>query len=265
MQYAAIDYSGGFSNAWSNIATFIPKFVVFLIILIVGYLIAKAVAKIVAKVLQRVGFDDLVERGGVKKSLAKSKYDAAGILGQLVFYAVMLFVLSTAFGVFGPNPISDYLRSIVAYLPKVFVAIIIVVVTMAIAAAVKTLIESALGGLSYGKTVANAASILIIALGFIAALDQLEIAKNVVNALLYAILASLVGVVVVAVGGGGIQPMRTRWENSLERYDQEKPNVIAAAASARPTADLKDKAQQAKDQAAASKSPAAAVPVRDNR
>jgi hypothetical protein len=230
---ARVDYGQGVSNAWSNVATFIPKLVVFLLVLIVGYLVAKAIEKILDKVLQRVGFDQLVERGGVKKALAKSKYDAASILGKLVFYAIMLFVLSTAFGVFGSNPISDYLRSIVAYLPKVFVAILIVVVTMAVAAAVKTLIESTLGGLSYGRTVANAASVLIVALGLIAALDQLEIARNVVNALLYATLATIAGILIVAVGGGGIQPMRGRWQATLDRYDEEKPQISAAVGSSR--------------------------------
>jgi hypothetical protein len=39
----------------------------------------------------------------------------------------MLFVLSTAFGVFGNNPISAYLHAVIAYLPLVFVAIIIVI------------------------------------------------------------------------------------------------------------------------------------------
>ncbi len=259
MHYQAVDYQQGVSNAWSNVATFVPKFFVFLIILVVGYLIAKAVEKILDKVLQRAGFDGLVERGGVKKALAKSKYDAASILGKLVFYAIMLFVLSTAFGVFGPNPLSDYLHSIVAYLPKVFIAILIVIVTMAIAAAVKTLIESSLGGLSYGKTVANLASVFIVALGVIAALDQLQIAKNVVNALLYAVLAAAVGVIVVAVGGGGIVPMRSRWEATLDRYDQEKPNIAAAAKQANPAADLKAKAAQAK--AAGPQARPAAVPV----
>jgi hypothetical protein len=72
MATLAIDYKTGLNNAWSNIATFIPKLVVFLIILVVGYLVAKAIAKILTRVLQKVGFDNLVERGGVKKALAKS-------------------------------------------------------------------------------------------------------------------------------------------------------------------------------------------------
>lgn len=209
------------SNAWSNVAAFVPKFAVFLLILIVGYLIAKAIAKILSKVLTRVGFDRLVERGGVKRALDRSSYDAFGVLAKVVYYAIMLFVLSTAFGVFGSNPISDYLRAVIAYLPLVFVAIVIVVIAAAIAAGARNLIENSLGGLSYARVLANLASGLILAIGVIAALDQLHIAAAVVNAILYAVLAALVGIAVVAVGGGGIKTMAQRWEAVAARYDQE--------------------------------------------
>ena len=66
MPEASVNFGTGVSNAWSNVATFVPKFIVFLLILIIGYLIAKAIAKILTKVLQRVGFDRLVERGGIR-------------------------------------------------------------------------------------------------------------------------------------------------------------------------------------------------------
>jgi hypothetical protein len=246
----AISFSTGFTNAWSNVATFIPKFVVFLIILIVGYIIAKAIAKILSRLLTRIGFDRLVERGGIKAALDRSQYDASDILAKLVYYAIMLFVLSTAFGVFGSNPISDCLRAVVAYLPLVFVAIVIVVIAAAIAAAARRLIEGSLGGLSYGKTVANLAAGFILAVGVIAALDQLHIAQNVVNAILYAALAAIVGIAIVAVGGGGIHTMSQRWENVAARYDEERPRIAAAARNAPP---LSDQARQyATDQTRAS-------------
>jgi len=222
---SAIDYKTGLDNAFSNVATFVPKLVAFLVILVIGYFVAKAIVKILTKVLQRLGFDRLVERGGVKKALERSQYDAAGLLARVVYYAIMLFVLSTAFGVFGTNPISDYLRAVIAYLPLVFVAIVIVVIGAAVAAAAKTLIQGSLGGLSYGKTLANAASTVIIALFLVAALNQLRIATNVVNALLYAALVAVVGIVIVAVGGGGIKTMSTRWEQAAARYDEEKPKL----------------------------------------
>src|SRR6201996_9321031 len=186
----SISYSQGLTSAWSNIATFVPKLVAFLIIVIVGYIIAKIISKILAKVLQRVGFDRLVERGGIRKALASSKYDAAEILARLVFYAIMLFVLSTGFGVFGSNPVSNYLHAVIAYLPLIFVAILIVIIAAAVAAGAKTLIQNSLGGLSYAPVLANAAAAVIIALGVVAALDQLHIAAAVVNAVLYAVLAA---------------------------------------------------------------------------
>mgnify|MGYP006198115793 CR=1 FL=1 len=67
-----------------------------------------------------------------------------------------------AFGVFGPNPISDLLKGLIAYLPNVLVAIVIIVVAAAIAGAAYDLISSALGGLTYGRLLARTASILII-------------------------------------------------------------------------------------------------------
>ena len=221
----SISYGQGLTNAWTNVATFVPKLVAFLIIVIIGYLVAKVISKILAKILQRVGFDRLVERGGVRRALGSSKYDAAEILARLVFYAIMLFVLSTGFGVFGSNPISNYLRAVIAYLPLVFVAILIVIIAAAIAAGARTLIQNSLGGLSYAPVLANAAAAVIIALGVVAALDQLHIAAAVVNAVLYAALAAVAGVIIVAVGGGGIKTMSGRWELLASRYDQEKFQV----------------------------------------
>src|SRR3954454_12332009 len=156
---AQSSFNEGLNTAWSNAAQILPKIGYFLLILIVGTLIAKVVQKVITKVLQRVGFDQVVERGGVKRALAKSKYDAAAILGKIVYYFIFLGVLSMAFAVFGPqNPISQFIASIVAFLPKLFVAVVALVIAFAVAAAVKDLVGNALGGLSYGKALANGIS-----------------------------------------------------------------------------------------------------------
>ena len=222
---AAVDYGRGIEDAWAKVTTFVPKFVAFLIVLIVGYFVAKAIGKVFDQVLERMGFDRAVERGGIKKALDNSKYDASSIVSKLIFYALFLLVLQLAFGLFGPNPVSDLIRGVVAYLPKVFAAIVIVVVAAAVAAAVKEIIESALGGLSYGKTLAMGASVAVLVVGAFAALSQLQIAPAIVNGLFYALLAIVVGSAVIAIGGGGIQPMRARWESALAKWDQEKPQA----------------------------------------
>ena len=63
-----------------------------------------------------------------------------------------------------------------------------------------------------------------------------------VDAILYAVLAALVGIAVVAVGGGGIKTMSRRWEAVADRYDQEKPRIAEAARNA---PSLRDQARQA--------------------
>jgi hypothetical protein len=222
---AAVDYGQGIQDAWSRVTTFVPKFVAFLLILVIGIFVAKAIAKAIDKVLERVGFDGAVERGGIKKALESSKYDASDIVGKVVYYALALIVLQLAFGVFGANPVSRMIEGVVAYLPKVFAAIVIVVVACAIAAAVKDLIGNALSGLSYGKTLANTTSIAVVAVGAFMALNQLQIAPAIVNGLFYAVLAIIVGSAVIAIGGGGIQPMRAQWEKAMGRLEEEGPRV----------------------------------------
>ncbi|NUP25177.1 MAG: hypothetical protein HOQ44_00510 [Nocardia sp.] len=221
----AIDFQQGFSDAWSSIATFVPKLLGFLVILLIGWIIAKVVEKIVDKVLERVGFDRLVERGGIQRMLSRSKYDASDLLGRLAFYAILLIALQMAFGVFGPNPVSDLINGIVAWLPRAAVAILIVVVAGAIAHAVSDLVRNALGGLSYGPMIGRIAAVFIWGIGVIAALNQIGVATTVTTPVLIAVLATLGGIMVVGVGGGLVRPMQQRWESWLTGLEEEMPAV----------------------------------------
>ena len=68
---AAIDWEGGLENAWDAIIVFVPKLLGFLLILGIGYFVAKAIEKVLDTLLERVGFDRIVERGGVKRALSR--------------------------------------------------------------------------------------------------------------------------------------------------------------------------------------------------
>ncbi len=227
----------------ATVVEFVPKLILFLVILLIGWLIAKAIAKAIDKVLEKAGFDRAVERGGIKKALAKSQYDASAIVGKLVYYTLMLFVLQLAFGVFGPNPISELITEVIAFLPKIIVAIIILVIASAIATAVRELITNTLGGLSYGTILANIAAVFIIGLGVIAALNQVDIATTVTLPVLITVLATVGGILVVGVGGGLIKPMQKRWEGYLETMAEESQNIKDEADRA---PSVKAQAKQAK-------------------
>ncbi|GAA5088880.1 hypothetical protein GCM10023319_39100 [Nocardia iowensis] len=221
----AIDFQKGFSDAWSSIATFVPKLAGFIVILLIGWIVAKAVSTIVNKVLERVGFDRLVERGGLKQMMSRSRYDASDLLAKLAYYAILLIALQLGFGVFGPNPVSDLLDGIVSWLPKAAVAIIIVVIAGAIASAVRDLVGNMLGGLSYGAMIGRVAAVFIWGVGIVAALNQIGVAMSVTMPILIAVLATIGGILVVGVGGGMVRPMQQRWENWLSGLEEEMPAV----------------------------------------
>ncbi|QOC91795.1 mechanosensitive ion channel family protein [Micromonospora craniellae] len=211
------------------ILLFLPKAVAFVAILVAGWLIAKAVLKLVGRLLERVGFDRAVERGGIRRALARSRYDASDIVARLAYYGILLLTLYLAFGIWGPNPISDLIAGVIAWLPRAFVAIVIVVVAAAIASAVKDLISGALGGLSYGRLLATVASAFILGLGIIAALNQIGVATAVTTPVLIAVLATVGGILVVGVGGGLIRPMQSRWESWLSRAETESRTIAEHA------------------------------------
>jgi hypothetical protein len=251
-------FKDGLGDAWAAVAAFLPKLLGFLVILLVGYFIAKALERVVDALLERVGFDRWVERGGVKRALEGTRFDASSMLAKVVFYVVLLFVLELAFAIFGPNPISELITGVIAYLPNVFVAIVIIVVGAAIAAAVKEIVEASLGGLSYGRVLALVASAAILVLAFFAALDQLQIAPAIVRGLYYAALAIVVGSAVVAIGGGGIDTMRRYWERAAARAEQESGAIRAEAqgSSERVAERARARAEQVRPDSGARETPA---------
>ena len=221
----ALDVQGALDDALSSVASFVPKFVGFLVILVIGWIIASVLRKATALVLRKVGFEKAVERGGLDKPLANSKYDASDLVAKVVYYGILLVAFTMAFGVFGPNPISDLLSSLVAFLPRIIVAIVIIVIAAAIARAVRDLVTNLLGALSYGKLLANLAGVFIMALGVIAALNQVGVATTVTTPVLIAVLATVGGILVVGVGGGAVRPMQARWERWLDVAERESRNV----------------------------------------
>ncbi|WP_113702560.1 mechanosensitive ion channel family protein [Nonomuraea lactucae] len=216
-------------DVWRQTIGFVPRLAAFIVILFIGWLIAKLLAKAVDKILERVGFDRAVQRSGMGRMLERSRYDASGLIAKLIYYAILLVTLQIAFSVFGPNPISALLTAVVAWLPRAIVAIIIVVVAGAIAAAVRDILSSALGGLSYGRWIATAAAVFIWALGIIAALNQIGVATTVTMPVLITVLATIGAILAIGLGGGMVRPMQQRWERWLGTIETEAPQARAQA------------------------------------
>jgi len=232
---ADIDIQSGLQSAWQHVATIVPKLLGFFLILLIGWFIAKALSKLTNSLLERVGFDDWVERGSLKQAFARNNTDASDLVAVLVFWTVFLITLQLAFGIWGPNPISDLLHGLIAYIPRIVVAVVILVIAAAVARVLTDVLRPMLGAVEGGDWIARAAGMAVLVIGVFAALDELQIAPAIVVGLFYALLAVIVGSLIVAFGGGGIPVAREylqRWRVRGEAKAAEiRSNVNTEAAT----------------------------------
>ncbi|GIH05010.1 hypothetical protein Rhe02_30770 [Rhizocola hellebori] len=214
-------------ETWQNILNSLGDWVLkalgFLAILFIGWIISRFIGRVVNKALAKVGFNRFAERTHLRRWTGS--YEPSELVGKIAYYAALLFTFQIAFNVFGPNPVSDIIDTIIAWLPRLLVAAVIMVVTIAIANAVFDIVRNALAQFSYGKTLGRIAQVLIIVLGAIAALNQIGIATTVTMPVLIAALATVAGVIIVGVGGGMIRPMQERWERMLNKAESEATRV----------------------------------------
>src|SRR5215213_540461 len=116
-------------NALGTFLEYIPQLIGAIVILIVGYLIARALQAVVSRVLQAVGFDNWMERGGIKQFFdrAQTRETPATVLGTLVFWFVFIIAITMAADALGIRQVSQVLGQLIAYIPSVIAAILILV------------------------------------------------------------------------------------------------------------------------------------------
>jgi flagellar biosynthesis protein FliQ len=214
-----IDFDGILTDTFGDLADFIPKLIAFALILVVGMFVARLIRRAVGTVLSKIGFDGYIDKAGIGGPLERAGFaDSGRFVAQIVYYLVALLVLKLSLSAFGDNDISDALDGLIEFIPKLIVAIVIVIVTGLVANAVGNMIRPALADLDYGDALGKLATAGIWMIGIFAAIDQIEFAQDIVDTLFTAIIGSLSAILVLKFGIGGIWAARDRfWPNVYDR------------------------------------------------
>src|ERR1700682_5288218 len=207
------------SNALTLIVNFIPRLIGFLIILLVGWIFATLVSKALTLVLRKVGFDRMSERIGLTRFEGRMgvHMDSAGILGKIVFWFILLIFLVPGADALGVPAVSNILNQLVAYIPNVFVAILVLFLGALAATVVADLVRGATASASMGNPnlFATIARFAIIGFASLIALGQLQLAPALLNELFGALVAAAAIAFGLAFGLGG-QDTARKWLNRGE-------------------------------------------------
>jgi hypothetical protein len=202
------------ANALNLLLTFIPKFLGFLVILLVGWLIASLLSKAITFLLRKIGFDRLATRIGLARMEQSMgvHLDTAGILGTIVFWFIFLIFLVPAVDALGLTTVSGVLNSLVAYIPNVFVAVLVLFLGTLAATFVADIVRGATATARIGSPTifAGIARWAIIGFAALIALEQLQIAPALITVLFTAIVGAVAIAFGLAFGLGGQETAR-RW------------------------------------------------------
>ncbi len=219
-----IDIGSSIEEALTDVATFVPLLIFALVVLVVGWFIARLIRKLFHTLLKRVNFDGIVDRSGLGGYIERAGFpDSGALVAKIVYYFIMLIVLQLAISVFGDSPVQEVFNEFVAFIPKLIVALIIIVLTGAIANVVKDLVAPSVAHLSFGATLVTAVGALIWFIGGFAALDQLQVAQDIVDTLFEYSVGALFLILVIKFGIGGIWAARDRfWPGVYDKLDGER-------------------------------------------
>ena len=216
-----------FSNALNLVLTFIPRVIGFLVILLIGWIVATVISKALIFVLRKIGFDRMADRIGLTRFEQRMgvKMDAAGLLGKIVYWFLFLVFLVPAVDALGLTSVSAILGMVIAYIPNVFVAILVLFLGTLAATFVADLVRGATASANVGNPniFANIARVAI--MGFVAliALEQLQIAPALINELFGAIVAAAAIAFGLAFGLGG--------QDTARKYLARGESTMSDAAS----------------------------------
>jgi len=211
------------SNTFLN---YVPQIIGAIIILIIGYIVATVLQAVVSRVLQGIGFDSWMERGGIKQFFdrAETRETPATILGKLVFWFVFIIAITMATDALGIPQVSAVLGQLIAYIPRIIAAILILILAALLANFLSSIVRGATGS----GILASVVQYAILVYAVFAAITELGIAVELTAPTFLIVLGAVALAVALAFGIGGREVARDIIEKAYERRQE----VTSGSASA---------------------------------
>jgi small-conductance mechanosensitive channel len=191
----------------TQVLGYLPKLLGALLILIIGWIVARVIRRLVDELLKLVRFDSLADKAGISGVLEKGnvKVTAREVVSGLVYWLIMIMVLVMTVNALGLPRASDILESIFAYVPRVIVAILAIIIGLFLASFVAGIVRLAAANANMPKpdVLAGICRWVIIVFAAAVALTELDIASMLVATTFNIILAGVVFAAALAIGLGG--------------------------------------------------------------
>ncbi|WP_445490867.1 mechanosensitive ion channel [Niallia sp. 03133] len=181
----------------NDVLTMIPNIAVAIFFILIGVWLGKWLKNMVVSLLANLGLDSYVQKMGINPTASISN-----IIGSIVQILVIFLLAVQALNLIDLQFLVTLSTAVVAYLPQVIAAIVIIGVGIWLGYLVQKLLGSILQG-NHFRLLPSIAKYAIIAVSVFMALDQLGVASSIVNSAFILILGGLALAFGLAFGLGG--------------------------------------------------------------
>lgn len=201
-----------------QVGVFMPRLALALLVLAFGWLLAKAFRIGVVKALRALNFHVLTERAGIDNFLEQggTNKDTTELFGWMAYVLVILASLIVAFNSLGLSQVTDLLSQVLLFVPRLLVALLVVVFGSYFARFAGNAVQSYCRGaeISDGDLLGRLMQYGVMVFVVLLAVDHLNIGGGLIQRTFLILLAGVVVALALAFGIGG----RDRAAALIERW-----------------------------------------------
>ena len=194
---------------WTGVAAFVPNLVAAIVVFLVGWLIAMLLGKVAYHVVRVLHVDSALSKVGFRNAWERSgfKLDSAKLFYELVKWFFVIVFLMAATNILGLDEVTQFLRTVVLYLPNVIVAAIILLIGILVAKFLENLVRASVK--AAGLVSANFLGVLtkwaIFIFSLLIALSQLGVADDIIRIVVVGVVSAAALALGLSFGLGGVK------------------------------------------------------------
>jgi hypothetical protein len=207
MQYQLDVFLASLNQFWVQVVNFVPKLLAVVVILFFGWIIAKLVRTAVKHILELVKFDNFAEKSGLEAFMNSGDVNVtlSGIISQVVYWLVIIMFIITGANMLGLTEVAQLLHDLAAYLPRIILAILVMIFGTLLARFINRLVFAWLHSIKFERALLVSTSVEygIQILALFIALEQLGIGVQLINSLFVIVFGAIFLALALAFGLGG--------------------------------------------------------------
>ena len=215
----------------------IPAIIGFLLLILIGWIFAKVTRKIVRTLLRKIRFDRAITLSSAGKYIERVVEHPTDFIAKLAYWTVFIGFILFAVSGLGVPALTLIVNGIYRYIPNVIAAILIFLVASAITAGAEAFVAKVLGSGALAKVVGAIVPAIIMPIAIFMILDQLHIARNIVDITYAALVGAMALGLALAFGLGGrdvaASILEQAYDSAQEKSGQIQGEYRDAKANAR--------------------------------